>query len=227
MIPIRPELIIFDWDGTLMDSASEIVGSMQQAIQRAGLPERSPGQLRALIGLGIRDVLTRLFPDRDPDLVHRQLAAARVDHDDAAAAASLFTGVRETLDQLLAEGYELAVATGKSRRGLDQVMAITGTSGYFVCTRCADEAVPKPAPDMVEDVLLRNATQPEWALVVGDTEYDMAMANGAGVAALGVACGVHDEKRLYDAGAGDVIAGVEALPAWLTDLDPGRATVGG
>ncbi len=198
-----------------MDSASEIVGAMQLAIQRAGLPERSPSQLRSLIGLGIRDVLMRLFPDRDPDRVHAQIASQRADRDDAAAHAALFPGVRDTLEQLRASGYELAVATGKSRRGLDQVLALTGTRDYFSHTRCADESAAKPAPDMIEDLLLRNATECEDALVIGDTEYDMRMAGAAGVKALGVTCGVHDAEHLRAAGAHDLIANVAALPNWL------------
>ncbi|NNC22875.1 HAD-IA family hydrolase [Salinisphaera sp. USBA-960] len=210
-----PSLIIFDWDGTLMDSAGEIVGAMQLAIQRAGLPERSPEQLRSLIGLGIHDVLARLFPDRDPARVHKQLAAQRADRDDAATRAQFFPGVLATLDRLIAGGYELAVATGKSRRGLDQVLTATDCRGYFSQTRCADESAAKPAPAMVEDLLLRTATEPQDALVIGDTEYDVAMARAADVSVLGVTCGVHDATRLRAAGATDLITDVTALPGWL------------
>lgn len=216
---LKPELIIFDWDGTLMDSAGEIVRALQFAIQQAGLPERSPQQLRSLIGLGMRDVLARLFPDRDPDRVRGQIAAKRAGHDDAAAGAPLFPGVRDTLDQLLADGHVLTVATGKSRHGLDQVMALTDTHDCFRQTRCADEATPKPAPAMVEDLLLRTATEPARALMVGDTEYDIAMARAAGVDAVGVACGVHDEKRLWAAGARAVVTDAAALPDWLSEFN--------
>src|SRR5699024_5124643 len=105
--------------------------------------------------------------------------------------------------------------TGKSRRGLDRAMTQANLDGYFRYTRCADEAASKPAPDMVEDILLRAATRPERALVIGDTEYDMAMARAAGVAAVGVLCGVHHGVRLRASGASALLETVADLPAWL------------
>lgn len=211
----RYDLIIFDWDGTLMDSAYEIVGTMQQAIQDTGLPERTPAQMRELIGLGINDVLARLFPDLDPARVKERLARYRERYGWTRNRVVLFEPVRETLVLLGQRGFELAVATGKSRRGLDRALKESDTRGYFRVTRCADESAPKPAPRLIEDVLLRTVTEPERALVVGDTEYDMAMARAAGVDAVGVRCGVHEDTRLRRAGAIDVLDDIGALPAWL------------
>lgn len=211
----RYDLLIFDWDGTLMDSAGEIVSSMQKAIQDTGLPERSPDQLRDLIGLGLNETLEHLFPNLDPERVRNLLSSYRQRYASPSSRASLFEPVRDVLEQLTREGYELAVATGKSRRGLDRAMARTATDRFFGCSRCADEAVSKPAPDLVDDILLRTATAAERALVIGDTEYDMAMARGAGVDALGVRCGVHDAARLRAAGACTVLASVAELPDWL------------
>jgi len=211
----RYELLVFDWDGTLMDSAGEIVSAMQQAIQSTGLPERTPEQMRELIGLGINDVLARLFPDLDPQAVRARIDRYRSRYGMQRSKARLFEPVMAALEAMRAEGYVMAVATGKGRRGLDAAMAATATADFFRFTRCADESVPKPAPDMLEDILLRAATEPARALMIGDTEYDMAMAAAAGVDGVGVACGVHDRARLRRAGALDVLDTVEQLPAWL------------
>jgi len=209
------ELLVFDWDGTLMDSANELVGAMQQAIQDLGLPERSPSQMRSLIGLGLTDVLARLFPDRDPERIRARLSEYRRRYGSRRSNATLFPPVLGALDTLQANGFTLAVATGKSRSGLETDLAATGTGDYFAITRCADESASKPAPDMLEDILLRTATLPEKALMIGDTTYDMTMARMAGVDALGVSSGVHVAQRLRDAGAVDVLESVAALPEWL------------
>lgn len=214
----RPyDLLIFDWDGTLMDSASEIVAAMQSAIQGAGLPERSPDQLRDLIGLGLNETVNRLFPRADPERIRNWLSVYRRRYVSPSSRAVLFESVRETLESLGAAGYDLAVATGKSRRGLDRALTQSATGDLFCCTRCADESASKPAPDMVDAILLRTATLPERALVIGDTEYDMAMARAAGVDALGVSCGVHDSARLRAFGARAVLASVAELPGWLAE----------
>ncbi|MAS09331.1 HAD family hydrolase [Salinisphaera sp.] len=209
------ELLVFDWDGTLMDSAGEIVSAMQQAIQVTGLPERTPEQMRQLIGLGLDDVLARLFPELDTQRVRAKLEAYRARYGMQRSTAVLFPPVMDALETLRDTGYVMAVATGKSRRGLNAAMRDTGTRDFFAFTRCADESIPKPAPAMLEDILLRSGTMPEQALMIGDTEYDIAMARAAGVDALGVGCGVHDTARLRRAGALDVLDTVEALPAWL------------
>jgi phosphoglycolate phosphatase len=209
------ELLVFDWDGTLMDSASEIVAAMQNAIQDIGLPERTPEQMRQLIGLGINDVLARLFPELDTQRVRARLEAYRARYGMRRSNAQLFPPVRQALETLKDQGFDMAVATGKSRRGLDAAMADTGTRDFFIWTRCADESTPKPAPDLLEDILLRSATLPEKALMIGDTEYDIAMARAAGVDAIGVSCGVHDSARLQRAGALEVLDSVAALPDWL------------
>lgn len=213
----RYDLLIFDWDGTLMDSVGQIVSAMQRAIQDIGLPERSPEQLRDLIGLGLNDTVNRLFPGVDPQRLRSWLSAYRKRYFSPASRALLFAAVDDTLAELQYAGYELTVATGKGRRGLDEALNHTGIGAYFSCTRCADQSMPKPAPDMVDEILLRTATLPERALVIGDTEYDMAMARAAGVAAVGVACGVHDAQRLHASGAEAVLTSVAALPTWLAE----------
>ena len=222
------ELLIFDWDGTLMDSADELVGVMQHAIQETGLPERTPAQIRELIGLGFHDVLARLFPDIETWRVRARLHRYRQIYGQrygqryglARGRTQLFVSVSDTLSVLQEQGFALAVATGKSRRGLDAAIAEAGIGRFFRVTRCADESAPKPAPDLVNDILLRSGTPPENTLVIGDTEYDMAMACAAGVDAVGVACGVHDGARLRRAGALDVLQSIAFLPDWLAAAMP-------
>lgn len=212
----RPiELIVFDWDGTLMDSAAEIVTAMQRAIQDLGLPERDADRMRELIGLGLNDVLARLFPELDTARVRELLTAYRRRYTAPGGQSQPFPGASDALRRLHGADYRLAVATGKSRRGLDRNLTETGLGRYFRHTRCADESTPKPAPDMLEELLLRSATPPEQALMVGDTEYDMAMASALDVPAVGVGCGVHDAGRLLQAGALTVLPDVAALPGWL------------
>lgn len=217
----RPyELIVFDWDGTLMDSAAEIVTAMQRAIQDLGLPERDADRMRELIGLGLNDVLAKLFPELDTARVRELLTAYRRRYTAPGGQSRPFPGAADALRALHADGYRLAIATGKSRRGLDRNLAETALGQYFRHSRCADESVPKPAPDMLEELLLRSATPAKRALMVGDTEYDMTMATAAGVPAIGVGCGVHDAGRLLQAGALTVLPDVAALPSWLGHADP-------
>lgn len=216
----RFELIVFDWDGTLMDSAAEIVTAMQRAIQDLGLPERSADRMRDLIGLSLNEVLARLFPELDTQRVRALLTAYRRRYTAPGGQSRPFPGVPGTLHALHGQGYRLAIATGKSRRGLDRNLDETGLHRYFRHSRCGDESVPKPAPDMLEDLLLHSATEPHATLMVGDTEYDMHMAAAAGVPAVGVACGVHDAGRLQQAGALAVLPDVAALPDWLARFAP-------
>ena len=131
--------------------------------------------------MSIQDILGRLWPELDPAKVRSRLAAYRARYGWPKTKARLFDDVLDTLTQLREAGYTLSVATGKSRRGLDRALADTRSRELFRLTRCADESAPKPAPNLVEDLLLRTATEPARALVVGDTEYDMFMARAAGV----------------------------------------------
>ncbi len=210
------DLIVFDWDGTLMDSAGHIVAAMQHAIGGLGLPPRTDDQLRELIGLGLKDAFARLYPELDTAETLGLLSRYRQHFlNPPVPEAKLFAGVRETLQHLQDSGYRLAVATGKSRRGLELALAETGLKPLIVSSRCADECASKPDPQMIEEILWECAVAPARALMVGDTEYDMAMARGAGVAAIGVAWGVHQPERLIRAGARRVLPSVPDLLGWI------------
>ncbi|MEC9359444.1 MAG: HAD-IA family hydrolase [Pseudomonadota bacterium] len=213
----RFELLIFDWDGTLADSAATIVSSMQQAIAALELPRRSDAQIRELIGLGLVDVMERLYPGIDAQHLIGLLEAYRkrfVGH--ASGEAPLFAGALDTLRQLDVMGFRIAIATGKSRAGLRRALAHHGELARLVSSsRCADETASKPHPKMLHELLEEEQLGPEQALMIGDTEYDIAMARSAGLLGLGVACGVHAPSRIRAAGAAGVIDGVRDLPAWL------------
>lgn len=212
----RFELLVFDWDGTLVNSAPAIVASMQDTITALDLPPRSDHHIADMIGLDIRDGLSRLYPQLDPDALSQQLTEHRHESPHTPETAPLFDGIPETLNTLHLKGFRLAVATGRQRRSLNAELAThTEIAALFERTRCADEARAKPHPAMLIQLLAESGVAAENALMIGDTEYDIDMARGANVAALGVACGSHDSARLRTAGALAVLASVSAVPNWL------------
>jgi phosphoglycolate phosphatase len=213
----RFSLLIFDWDGTLADSAGHIVSSMQQAITALNLPPRPDQAIRELIGLGPVDAMQRLFPELEINQLLRMLAEHRRSAPtNLAPEAPLFGGAHEALSRLRGEGYLLAVATGKYRLGLNRSFtAHPSLPPMFSATRCADESADKPDPLMLRQILDETGLQPECALMVGDTEFDIGMARALGMPAVGVSCGVHDAGRLLRAGAEAVLENVSGLPNWL------------
>lgn len=190
-------LWIFDWDGTLVDSLGRIELCMQLAIADCGLPGRDSASIRNIIGLGLQEALHALFPGIQP-AQQRQLREVYAEHfvQQDAEPCAFHDGAMTLLQQLREHGDLLAVATGKSRRGLDRALGAYGLQGFFDATRCADESVSKPAPDMVLELLQLTGADARWAVVVGDTEYDLAMASAAGVHRLGVCFGAHTPERL-------------------------------
>ncbi len=221
------DLLIFDWDGTLMDSTRQIVAAMQAAARDLGLPGRSERAIQDIIGLGLKEAMERLYPALAPDRYPALLAAYRRHWFGPANDSRLFPGAGETLQRLHRQGYLLAVATGKGRPGLDRVLAETGLAGLFAATRCADETLSKPDPRMVQEILALTGTPPERALVIGDTEHDMRMACNAGVARVAATYGVHDCDRLRPYRPLVCLDDITELPAWLADTDQsGRARDG-
>lgn len=218
---VRPyDLLIFDWDGTVSDSAQIIVDSMQGAIAALGLPAREDGQIRELIGLSLADGMRRLYPEADPGEVMALLEGYRRQWlgpgGGGANEAPLFEGAEAALGRLHGEGYWLSVATGKSRPGLDRSLRRhAGIRPLFLLTKTADETAAKPDPLMLRETLAELGVAAERALMIGDTEYDAAMATAIGMPSLGVACGVHDRARIRAAGALGVIESLRDLPAWL------------
>lgn len=213
----RFDLIIFDWDGTLADSAAQIVTSMQGAIDELQLPPRTDHEIRDLIGLGLNDVLTRLYPELDADEIMQLLISYRDRYLSAQPPeAPLFAGALEALEKLNEHQYLLAVATGKSRKGMVRSFKRHERVGQLMrASRTADETASKPDPLMLRELLAELEVPAERALMVGDTEYDTEMAAALGMAVVGVECGVHNGDRLRAAGAEAVIEYVAQLPLWL------------
>lgn len=198
------KLVIWDIDGTLVDSHRTIQASMAAGIAAAGLPAVPPGAVSAIVGLSLPVAVATLLPDATEDQRRRVIEGYRAEYFAlrSIAESPLFPGARALLDRLAARGDLLmAVATGKSRRGLDALIAAHDLARYFVTTQCADDHPSKPAPGMVLACLRESGVAAGDAVMVGDTGFDIEMAANAGVAGLGVAWGHHPQDRLVTAGA--------------------------
>jgi phosphoglycolate phosphatase len=210
------ELLIFDWDGTLMDSEARIVSCVEAAVRDLEMPVPDTQAISNIIGLGLKEAVHQLFPNGD-DQLHLQIAARYRVHffSDKEAPSQLFDGVRETLQELADRGHILAVATGKGRQGLDYALETTGLGAFFHLTRCADETFSKPHPEMLNQILELSGMDPHQALMIGDTEYDLEMAVNAGISSLGVTYGVHAADRLRKHNPLDCIDDIAEIPKWL------------
>lgn len=211
----RYDLLIFDWDGTLMDSAGVIVACIQQASADLGWPVPSRAAASHIIGLGLKEAVEALFPDKaeaeHPLLVERyRFHYLGQDHE-----IPLFEGARELIQDLHAGGHLLAVATGKARRGLARAFEHSGLEPYFHASRTADETFSKPHPAMIEELLDELQVAPERALMIGDTSHDLEMARNAGIASLAAGYGAHPAERLGDYGPVALCLNFTDLAAWL------------
>ncbi len=212
------QLIVFDWDGTLMDSEGEILACMRAAINDLGLEPRTDEQLKNIIGLGLQEALRTLYPEGEPGELAQLTSRYRHHYLDVKRRPSeLFPGARQMIEELHQAGHFLAVATGKGRQGLNRVLTETGLADYFHTTRCADECHSKPHPQMLHEIMDYLGIEPGSALMIGDTEYDLQMAVNAGVKSLGVSYGVHARQRLLDCNPLDCLDSIEELHAWLKD----------
>ena len=195
------ELLIFDWDGTLVDSVAYIAQSMRTAAGEEDLPIPTVGAVREIVGLGLTEAVQRLFPQLgeadNKAFCARYSTVFRRDQDEPCR---LFDGVRNSLEELRHAGFQLAVATGKSRNGLRRAMQELQMEGLFVASRCADETRSKPDPLMLLELLEELAVAPAHTLMVGDTLHDLVMATNAGVASIAVDYGAHSRARLLGAG---------------------------
>lgn len=195
---MKYDLIVFDWDGTLYDSAAHIVQGVQASAKKMGLPVPSDKQARSVIGLSFEVALARLFPDIDDKKInefatyYRKWQAGEFGH----ARPMLFDGSVNVLESLKANQYLTAVATGKGRQGLDKDLEDFKVKHLFDTTRCGDEGQSKPHPEMLHIIMDELEVDPSKTLMVGDTEFDMALANNAGTDAVAVSYGVHEQADL-------------------------------
>lgn len=209
------DLIVFDWDGTLMDSEAKIVRCIQAAAADVGIADIGKDAIRNIIGLGLTEAMKVLYPDQSAQR-RLQLVERYRKHflELDATPMPLFPGVASGLEKLRAQGYLLAIATGKARRGLNRVLDETGMRHLFASSRCADETQSKPHPQMLKEILDETGIAPTRALMVGDTVYDMEMARQAQVAGLGVSYGVHARERLLECGARACVDSFPEVYAW-------------
>ena len=199
-----------------MDSEGHIVESMQSAMQEQGLAVLTAAAVRDIIGLGLPEAVKMLYPD-EPQSRRARLCEAYSRHFVAGntAALELFPDAEKVLRDLKAAGYRLAVATGKTRKGLDRLLAYNEWHSYFQGSRCADETQSKPHPQMLYELLEAFDCCAEQALMVGDTEFDLKMASNAGIDSVGVSYGVHEVSRLEAHGPRLIIDQLLELRDWL------------
>ena len=215
------KLAVFDCDGTLVDGQAAVCDAMEAAFAAAGLPTPDRGEVRRIVGLSLPQAVRALAPDADPG---RQVAAVaayktafRETRESGRLEEPLFDGVRDLLAELREAGWQLAVATGKSDRGLAACLSGHAIDHLFVSLQTADRHPSKPHPAMLEMALQEAGASPHEAVMIGDTSFDMAMARAAGVRAIGVAWGYHTADELRATGAAAVAATVPELKDLLDD----------
>lgn len=211
----RFELIVFDWDGTLMDSAAAIVASMQAAAEDLAVPPPSEAQARQVIGLGLHQALAQAIPQLAASRYSELAERYRHHYLSRDSRLTLFSGVENLLRDLTDAGYSLGVATGKSRLGLRRALSDSGVGELFRATRCADECRSKPDPQMLEELMAELMVPAEATLMIGDTSHDLQMARNAGVASVAVAYGAHDRLALEACRPLYCADSVGQLAAWL------------
>lgn len=212
------DLIVFDWDGTLMDSAAAIVTAIQAACQDLALQAPADERIRHIIGLGLQDALQTVLPDLAPARYPELAARYRHHYLSRDHELSLFPGTKDMLQQLQSADFMLAVATGKSRLGLQRALAHSELQSCFQATRCADECHSKPHPQMLLELMDEFAVPAERTLMIGDTTHDLLMAKNAGTAAIAVAYGAHPRAVLEAERPLFCAASLAELHGWLQDV---------
>ncbi|MBD8493789.1 HAD-IA family hydrolase [Pseudomonas syringae] len=210
------DLLIFDWDGTLADSIGRIVQAMSEAALTGDMPVRDELSIKGIIGLGLPEAIRTLYPDISPSALldfRQRYADSYMAMDQVAS--PLFEGVLESMQAFREEGYRLAVATGKARRGLDRVLGAHGWLEYFDITRAADETASKPDPLMLHEIMAHCDVPPERSLMIGDASFDLLMARNAGMDSVAVGYGAQslDSLRAYQPRL--AIEHFSELRAWL------------
>ena len=214
-------LVVFDCDGTLVDGQAAICQTMEAAFASTGLVAPERNMVRRMVGLSLPYALRELAPDASDEQRHAVVEAYKTGFRDlrlsGALREPLYDGIAGLIDELSGEGWQLAVATGKSDRGLYACLDTHGIRHRFVSLQTADRHPSKPHPAMLEAALFEAAVQPGDAVMIGDTSFDMEMAVAAGVRAIGVAWGYHEAHELREAGAVAVAETAEELGELIRD----------
>nr|WP_305127362.1 HAD-IA family hydrolase [Stutzerimonas zhaodongensis] len=221
------DLLIFDWDGTLVDSIGRIVESITVAASRCDLPILEGEAIRGIIGLGLPEAIAVLYPHINDVKLVEAFRRAYADHYHSLEIepSPLFPGVAQALQAFRSQGCLLAVATGKGRRGLDRALAGQGWSDYFDVARCADETASKPDPLMILEILEHCGVGPERALMVGDSVFDLEMARRAGVDSVAVCYGAQPVEVLQACSPCLTINHFSELGDWLSSADADSGVV--
>ncbi len=213
------KLAVFDCDGTLVDGQADVLWSMQRAFERAELTAPDPVQVRRMVGLSLPVAVRELAPTLDEnkrrDVTEFYKSSFRARREEGLSHEPLYDGIADLLRDLVEDGWQLAVATGKSDRGLAACLAAHGIADLFTSLQTADRHPSKPHPAMLETALFEAGAQTEKAVMIGDTTFDMQMARAARVRAVGVAWGYHEESELTASGAASVARDVAELRADL------------
>ena len=212
------KVIIFDWDGTLVDSTARIVDSMQMAAAKVDMPKLTDHTIQQIIGLGLPEALRKLWPEISGEqlLEMRRLYSANFSiHSNVDA--DFFPQAHDFFEELQGLGYVLAVATGKTRKGLDEMFDGLAVRDVFAITRCADETTSKPDPHMLEEILAELKLSSKQALMVGDTSFDLDMARAINMDAVGMTHGAHESEILVASGAKALCHSLNDLLNWIKE----------
>lgn len=211
-------LVVFDWDGTLMDSTGTISRCIRQSCQEAGLPDPGASIANYVIGLGLHDALRHAAPGATETQVAHLVDRYRHYYRIWGNELVLFDDVMPVIAELEQAGYLLAVATGKSRLGLSSAFDQTGLGKQFLTSRCADECHPKPHPQMLFEIMEELNVAPHETVMIGDTTHDIRMAQAAGALSVGVTTGAHPVTSLHEAQPSHVAASLSGMLPWLRAL---------
>jgi phosphoglycolate phosphatase len=211
------DLIVFDWDGTLMDSTSAIVKCIQAAARDLGLPIPRDDDASHVIGLGLHEAMQAVMPNIDPLFYPRMVERYRFHFLSKHHELAMFDGVRPMLAELKQDGYFLAVATGKSRVGLNRDLNALGLLSLFDATRCADETFSKPHPAMLQELTRELGQDMRRTVMIGDTTHDLLMANNAGASGIAVQYGAHPIAQLQACNPVYSAESVIHLHSWLSE----------
>lgn len=215
---MKYEMLVFDWDGTLLDSAGAIVRAIQASCCDLGLPVPEDAQARHVIGLGLVDAMRHAVPELTPDRYQAMVDRYRFHYLSGDQQLMLFDGVPEMLGRLRRDGHVLAVATGKSRVGLERALDHSGLRPMFQASRCADECHSKPHPQMLDELMAEFGMTQAATVMIGDTSHDLLMARNAGVDALAVTYGAHPHDHLLDHKPVACLHSVSELNQWLKNF---------
>lgn len=214
------DLIVWDWDGTLADSTAMIANALILAAEQVGLPSLTAEKAKSIIGLGLKESIYALFGDLPADKARALATNYNTNYYAGEGGIPLFSGARELIVGLNKQGYKLAVATGKGRRGLNLALEHSGLTAYFHDTKTVDECFSKPHPQMLDELMDSLVALPERTLMIGDTHYDIQMAKNAGVKSAAVTYGAQSRDAVLAYEPDYIFNEFDALKDWLLDESP-------